>query len=182
MSFYDFDQLKEEISFEQAIQVLALDLKKSGNQWRGACPVCKGSERSLVITEGKGAFCFSSHKGGDIIWLTAHIRDCQIKDAAKFLADNALGQAAKPVANGQTGFAPLGYLEPEHEAVQALGFDVAFCKEHGIGYAPKGILRGTIAIPFRDEQGVLLGYVGIEDCKLPPSFMANVVPFEKKKA
>ncbi len=186
MSFTDFQELKTRVSFEQAINLLGLTLKRSGNQWRGACPVCKGSDRSLVITEGKGFFCFTKHAGGDVIALVAHIRGIAVKEAAQFLADTLDSPKATvpqvKVEGKEGGFKPLDYLEPEHDAVKAIGFDPEFCKAHGIGYAPKGMMRGTVAIPFRDEHGTLLGYLGIEDAKLPPSFTTNVVPFGKKSA
>jgi hypothetical protein len=62
----------------------------------------------------------------------------------------------------------------------ALGFDPEFCERHGIGYAPRGVVRGSVAIPFRNADGVLLGYIGVQDLTyLPPDFTANVVPFKK---
>ena len=66
MPFMDFDALKKAITFEQAIGLLGLQVKRhSGTQWRGACPACKtGGDRALVITEGKGFFCFTQRAGG----------------------------------------------------------------------------------------------------------------------
>lgn len=185
--FLDFAELKELVSFSQAIDLLGLQMKQSGVQWRSACPTCKGSDRSLVVTEGRGFFCFTKHAGGDVIAFAAHIRDCSAKEAAQFLADG-INHSSPTVpqkevgADEVKGFTALTYLENDHAAVKAIGFDIEFCKKHGIGYAGKGILRGTVAIPLRDEDGILLGYLGIEDAKLPPSFTANVVAFGKKSA
>jgi DNA primase len=177
--FIDFEAVKEAVSFATAIDLLGLQLKKAGNQWRGACPACKGGDRSLVITEGRGAYCFSEGKGGDVLWFASHIRGCDAKTAAQFLMDTVPQE--KPASGEQKGgFEPLAYLEAEHEALQALGFNLELCKELGIGWAPKGILRGTIAIPIRDATGKLHGYLGATDLTIPASFMANVVEFKKK--
>jgi len=143
----------------------------------------------LVITQGKGFYCFRSKKGGDQIALVAHIRDLQLKDAAQWIAGRvqvpSTGNSTVPQPQGATGnetkkFGPLLYLEPEHEAVTAVGFDTDFAKKHGIGYAPKGTMSGHVLIPFRDETGALLGYVGVTDCKLPADFTPNVVTFKQR--
>ena len=198
-NFVDFADVKEKVSFEQALSLLSLDLKRSGNQWRGPCPACRsGGDRALVVTEGRGFFCFSLKKGGDQIALAAHVLEVPVKEAAQELAERA-GIVPVPAGNSTSGkvpsrtvpeseggsgskLAPLSYLEPDHEAVAAVGFDLAFCKEHGIGYAPRGMMRGTIAIPFRDEHGTLLGYIGVEDCRIPPDFQTNVVDLAKRRA
>src|SRR5689334_18241387 len=147
-TFVDFDELKGRVSFSQAIALLGLQMKQSGNQWRAQCPACKGSDRSLVVTEGKGFFCFTAHKGGDVIALVAHIKAYDVKTAAGFLSDatvpSTVPQEKAGGADEKGGMAPLAYLEPDHDAVKAIGFDPAFCKAHGIGYAGKGMMRGTV--------------------------------------
>lgn len=198
-SFIDFSLVKEAVSFAQAVSLLDLDMKKAGNQYRGSCPVCSGDKRSLVITEGRGFYCFGAKAGGDVIALAAHILDVSAKAAAQELAERAglmekystskstsTGTSSLSVPEseeGKRGLVPLGYLEPDHDLVVALGFDPAFCKSHGVGYAPRGVCRGSVAIPFRDEHGVLLGYLGVQELTyLPPDFQTNVVPFAKKRA
>ena len=77
----------------------------------------------------------------------------------------------------------LAYLEPDHEAVLALGFDPVVARKLGIGYSPKGLMRGAVAVPIRDELGNLLGYLGLEDPpRLPPDFQTNVVSLAKHRA
>jgi len=189
--FVDFAAVKAATTMADVIKMLGLKLKQSGNQWRGICPTCKGAgERSLVITEGKGFFCFTAHSGGDQIALVAHITAKSAKDAAQEIAawkgmipgKTPATEAPESEAGGSETkkLAPLAYLEPEHDAVLAVGFDPEFAKAHGIGYAPKGMMRGTIAVPFRDEDGNLLGYLGIEEARLPADFMTNVVPLRKR--
>lgn len=189
--FVDFAQVKENVSFTDAIQYLDLAMKKAGNQWRGSCPACNGGERSLVLTEGRGFYCFDNKAGGDVIALAAHIKGLKTKEAAQWLAEQAgivqvhstsTPRSKVPVSQPESeqGFKPLAYLEPEHEAVIAIGFDPEVAKTLGIGYAPRGILRGTVAVPVRDEHGVLKGYIGIESALLPADFQTNVVPFKKQ--
>lgn len=195
MSFVDFAALKEAVSFSAAIDLLNLSLKQSGNQWRGPCPSCaRAGDRALVITDGRGFYCWGIKKGGDVIALAAHVLTLSAKDAAQELAERA-GIVPVPERNststvrsptvpesegvGGSKLSPLSYLEHGHEAVVAAGFDPEFCELHGIGYAPRGMMKGTIAIPFRDVAGNLLGYIGVEDCRIPSDFMTNVVKFKR---
>jgi hypothetical protein len=56
---------------------------------------------------------------------------------------------------------PLGYLQHEHEAVQALGLTPEQAKRLGIGYSPKGTMCGRVCFGIRDETGKLICYMGI---------------------
>lgn len=195
-NFVDFAALKDQVSFAQAIELLDLRLKLAGNQFRGACPVCKNAgDRALVVTPDKGFFCFGLKKGGDQIALAAHVLDLPAKEAAIELAQRAgLNHERNSTSGtvpsrtvpkerdgeGTQKLQPLSYLEHDHEAVHAVGFDTEFCKEHGIGYAPRGMMRGTVAIPFRDEDGTLLGYIGLTEATLPADFRSKVVEFKKR--
>jgi DNA primase len=197
--FVDFAALKEAVSFSAAIDLLDLDLKRSGNQWRGPCPSCHSAgARALVVTEGRGFYCWGQRKGGDQIALAAHVLELPAKEAAQQLAERA-GIVPVPERDSTSGkvpshstvppraraketekLQPLTYLESDHEAVFAVGFDPEFCKHHGIGYAPKGVARGHVLIPFRDEDGKLLGYVGVTEAWLPADFQTNLVKFPKR--
>jgi DNA primase len=201
-NFVDFAAVKEAVSFSAAIELLDLKLKQSGNQWRGRCPTCANSgDRALVITEGRGFYCWGVKKGGDQIALAAHVLDLPAKEAAHELAKragliedrNSTGSGTstsgrvqsrtvpESEAVGGSKLSPLSYLEPDDEAVAALGLDPAFCKEHGIGYASRGVVRGSVAIPFRDEHGRLLGYFGVQELTyIPPDFQTNVVRLPKR--
>lgn len=195
-SFVDFQAVKEAVSFGEAVSLLSLDLKKNGqSQWRGSCPVC-GGERSLVVTDGRGYYCWGAKKGGDVIALAAHVLELGPKEAAQELAERAgivpsrnstRDSTSRTVPESEEGTSvklqPLPYLEPAHESVIAVGLAPDFCETHGIGYAPRGVVRGSIAIPFRDERGKLLGYFGVQELTyVPPDFQGNVTPFERKRA
>lgn len=175
MSFIDFEEVKKKLSLEDAISFLDLSLKQSGNQWRGKCHACESTnDRALVITRGKGFYCFSARKGGDVIALVAHIRGVAVKEAAEQIAEH-VGMVQAPrngtvpeTVPGSVGgkdkgdrtLQPLAYLEPDHESVRALGLSKETCEHFGAGYAPKGIMRGRLAIPIHDLAGDLVAYCG----------------------
>jgi DNA primase len=173
--FIDFGALKERVSMEQAMQLLGLQLRPHGHQLRGPCPVCRtGGDRALVVTPGKQLFyCFAGKIGGDQIALVAHLRACKTQEAAAFLDGNSTvpstvqnGTVSKkgatiPPAPKERGFGPLTYLEPHHEALQALGVSRETAEAFESGYAPKGVLRGRYAVPVKSRTGELLAYAGI---------------------
>ncbi|MCU7866444.1 MAG: hypothetical protein KZQ92_21020 [Candidatus Thiodiazotropha sp. (ex Lucinoma borealis)] len=162
--YIDFQALKEAVSIEQVAGMLGIDLSETIGQWRGPCPHCKeGGERTLAITPGKGFYCFTASKGGDCIALAAHILNVPVKDAAVHIAKQfGLFESNNAGTDPETAspFSPLTYLHFEHEAVQALGLEKEAAKALGIGYAKKGIMRGRVAIPIREEDGTIVGYCG----------------------
>ncbi len=176
MPFVDFAELKARVQIEDVIPELGLALKQRNGQWRGPCPVCQtGGDRALVITPAKQAFyCFGGKTGGDVIALVAHIRDCSMKEAADYLVGNSTvpkGNSTSSRNSSSTvpeertkeavrSLQPLTYLQPAHTAVQALGVDETTCEAFSAGYAPKGIMRGRLAIPIHDWEGKLLAYCG----------------------
>ena len=178
MAYVDFATVKEQVPIEQAIERLGLSLKQRNGQWRGPCPTCQsGGERALVVTPAKRAFyCFGGRVGGDVIAFVAHIRDCSMKDAAEFLAEgnststntsiasrNSTSSGTVPEERSKEGvrnLRPLTYLQPGHEAVLEMGLEEDTCVSFGAGYAPKGIMRGRLAIPIHDWNGNLVAYCG----------------------
>ena len=191
--YIDFAQLKEQVSIAQCVQML--DLRMKGNdQLRSACPQCRaGGERSLAVNVSKSSYyCFSEGKGGDQIALVAHVRGTSQREAAQEMAEHfRIAQpkqedAPKPQAMTGGGMKPLDYLEHEHDAVQVLGFDPETAQALGIGYAGKGLMRGTIAVPIRLENGTLVGYIGLTEIEKMPSKwqlpVNNVVPIPKRTA
>ncbi len=187
MPYVDFNELKQRFKTEKVAELLGLQLKQSGQALRGPCPACQsGGERAIVITPAKGVFfCFAAREGGDLIQLAAHIRKCDVKDAAAWLDGGTVPSKKEDSREPSSpkGNSSLAYLEHDHVAVEALGFTAADAKALGIGYAPKGILRGTVAVPVRLEDGTLAGYIGITEAKLPPRWhgiATNVVPLPKR--
>lgn len=195
--FLDFAALKEAVTFSDAVDHLGLKLKHSGNQFRGPCPTCvNAGERALVVTEAKGFYCWGERRGGDVIALAAHILELPAKEAAVELAERAgLYRDSTSTSDGTVPrnkpesetvketqkLQPLSYLEFDHDAIIALGFDPEKAKALGIGFAPRGVVRGSVAIPIRDEAGTLIGYVGVQDLTyIAPDFTTNVVALKRR--
>ncbi len=179
MADVSFAEIKQQVSIDRVVPMLGLPLKKSGNQLRGVCPVCKsGNERALVITPEKGVFyCFTSRKGGDVIALVAHIRGLPVREAAIEIQRHFGGTVPPdagtvpgtvtgtvgtiPQEKEKAGLNPLTYLMVEHESVQRLGVEPITARFFESGYAPRGTMRGRYLVPVHSRKGVLLAYCGI---------------------
>ena len=168
----DFAELKQRVSIEQVAAWIGAQLKPHGAQLRGPCPICKaGGDRAFVITPAKGCYyCFGEcRKGGDVIALVANAEDSLGQGGGRSNRPsirrraNRNGSPPFPPAPPQEKGAlkPLDYLQSDHEAVRALGLSEETAQAFGLGYAPRGILRGRVAVPIRDRAGVLLAYCGI---------------------
>lgn len=173
-TFIDFEAVKAANPITDVAEQLGLTLKKAGQTLRGPCPSGEGGERGLAITPSKNVwYSFPLQRGGDVLALVQLINDCDVKEAARFLAGTAPLETAEPPSperGAERGFRPLAYLEADHPAVVALGVQPEDAKSLGIGYAPRGMLRGTVAIPIRTDDGMLAGYIGITEAKLPPKW------------
>lgn len=190
MPYIDFADIKARVSIEEAVQKLGLQVAKSNNQLRGVCPACKsGGPRALAITPAKNLFyCFSAQAGGDQLQLVAHIKGVGVKEAAEWLGGTVTANGTEQYGTvskqrASDGFKALDYLEPDHDAVAAVGFEPDVARALGIGYAGKGLMRGTVAIPIRLVDGSLAGYIGVTEAKLPTRWHlpeTNVVPLTKK--
>lgn len=176
-SYIDFNEVKASNPIEKVVEKLGLTMKRSGATLRGKCPVCESSnERNLVVTPDKQVyFCFADGKGGDQIGLVSHIKGLPAKDAAQWLAgeqpkEKKPTRTTKPEASEARGFKELDYLEPDHEAVIALGLEPEDARRIGAGYAKRGVMRGTVAWPVRLSDGTLIGYIGLTEAVLPGSW------------
>lgn len=174
--FLDFEQIKQDNPIEKVADQLGLKLKKEKDQLRGACPSGEGGERAFVITPKKNAwYSFAKQTGGDVIALVSFVKGIPTKDAAQFLVGATVPEKKQPASpdggeKSSAGFSPLEYLQADHEAVVALGFDPGDADKIGVGFAPRGVLRGTVAVPIRLEDGRLIGYIGVTDAKLPSTW------------
>lgn len=171
MAYIDFADLKAKVGIEQVLVMLKLSLKREGEQLRGKCPVCKsGGDRALVVTPPKAVFyCFGCKSGGDMIELAARVNayagDDRLRRAALDIARHfGVGNGSPEPAHRQDRsegpLRPLDYLDPEHASLRELGLSKQTCEHFGAGYAPKGIMRGRLAIPIHDADGKLLAYCG----------------------
>lgn len=174
----DFQEIKRSNPIEKVAERLEIPLKKEGATLRGNCPSGAPGDRKFVITPSKGAwYSFAAQKGGDCISLVAFVKGIGMKEAAAWIIGDTEPEKkkpakdeGKPAAEPSEGFQPLDYLQHDHEAVIALGFDPEFAKAAGLGYAPRGVMRGTIAVPVRNSNGKLLGYIGVTEARLPSNW------------
>lgn len=175
-TFIDFEAVKADNPIDQVAERLGLTLTKRGNQLRGLCPSGQGGERAFVITPSKGVwYSFGLQEGGDVLALVELINQCTTKEAAQFLAGDTVPpekrkERPSKESGSERGFRPLDYLQADHPAVEALGMEAEDAELLGIGYASRGVLRGTVAVPIRLEDGTLSGYIGITEAKLPPKW------------
>lgn len=172
MSFIDFNEIKSANAIAEVAEKLGLNMNKSGNSLRGKCPVCEsGGDRNLVVTPGKEVFfCFSDGKGGDVLQLISHVKGIGVKDAAQWLAGPSTSKEKTTKAEPSEGFKALDYLQHDHEAVVALGFEPGDADRIGLGFAPRGMMKGLVAVPIRLTDGRLVGYIGISEAKLPTAW------------
>ena len=167
--FIDFQEIKQKHDIGDIADRLGLKLKKTGAQLRGPSWNGEGDERAIVITPAKAVFYnFATQEGGDCIKLVSLVKGITPKEAAEWIVGAEPEKTKKPEA--ERGFRQLDYLEANHDAVQALGFDAEDAEKLGIGYAPRGVMRGKVAVPIRLEDGTLTGYIGITDCQVPPKW------------
>ncbi|MFN0219237.1 MAG: CHC2 zinc finger domain-containing protein [Hyphomicrobium sp.] len=169
MGYVDYAALKAAVDIQAVAAWLGLETRRTNEQLRCECPKHGGGKRSLVITPAKQLFyCFAptGQTGGDAIELVAHCKDITVKEAALEIEKQFI--AAKPDApDGLQKVAT--YLDHGHEAVLALGLSQELAAALGIGFAPKGVMRGRVLIPLRTADGTLAGYAGYADA-LDPKF------------
>lgn len=176
----DFEELKALISVTDVAAWCGIKVKQTGDTFRGDCGLC-GAERSLTLTPAKGMWgCFKCQKRGSIIDMvfhfkqTANVRDAGLLLKQHFLSDGTVpAKEDSPAPSGNASpsitasrredgeLKPLDYLSTDHEAIEALGLSVAACNALGIGFAPKGTMRGRVVFPLRTQDGRLCGYVGL---------------------
>lgn len=177
-TFIDFEEVKANNPIADVAERLGLALKKSNQQLRGRCPSGEGGERAFVITPAKGVwYSFALQQGGDVLALVQLVNECSAKEAAQFLVGSTVPlekRGERPLkesaAAARGGFRPLDYLQPDHPAVEALGIAPETAAALGWGYAPRGVLRGSVAVPIRTEDGTLAGYIGVQEVTLPPKW------------
>ena len=166
----NFNEVKERVSLPDALKMLGLQLTEKDGVYRGKCPTCNaGGDRALVVTPPNGFYCFAKRQGGDVIALTAHIKGIEVKAAAEFLMGRPEPASEQIASSGR--LKPLDYLDPRHEKVLEIVTEET-ARFIGMGYAAKGIMRGTVAVPLHDPDGTLVAYVGLEEpYRLPTGFL-----------
>lgn len=191
----DFKRIKEEVSIENVLKMLNLQMKRSGAQLRSECPACRnGGPRALAVTVDRGSYyCFSDKKGGDCIALVSHVLGISARDAGEKIAQyfNIDSSPTAPSPKPEAAMKPLDDLDPTAAEVESLGITPTAADALGIGYRTRGTLGAGVYIPLRSEEGTLVGYmrVNLEDenpfrfpTNLEDRATGNVVKLERRKA
>lgn len=173
MAYVDYAEVKRLADIVQVANWLGVELK--GN--RSFCPVNQGDPRELVVTPEKGfAACFGCKKplfgkrGGDMLWLTAHVKGITTQQAATLIMKTFHGYEPAQKGLPETGLTDLEY---EHDQVQALGLTVERAQQLGIGWRNRGVLGKGVHIPVRDASGKPMGYVRFNPQLDPALKVAN---------
>ncbi|WP_164938317.1 CHC2 zinc finger domain-containing protein [Bradyrhizobium guangzhouense] len=205
MPFYDFEAIKASTDILKVAEDLQLTLKKSGAGYRCACPACgANNERGLVITPGKGYYCFAQMKGGDVIALVGHTLNIGTKEAAGWLQEMYFtGEGTRTVQSQEAGqvptvppkkesrekpaasFNPNAYLAKLRysDEIAALGISQQDAEAIGIGWSNSGMHKG-IAFALRYDTGEIAGFCSVigGEVKLPKQLLPRTVHVLKRSA
>jgi hypothetical protein len=160
----DFADLENEISIEDVIAILGIDMKRVGpDRLVGRCPLHDGTDpRQFVVTPSKSLWhCFGKcDEGGRHLKLAARMWNCDIKDAAKELKKRLSNGQKHPVAAPKDFSKVKDDLVADHASLQPLGLDPEACRHFECGWRGKGFGTGRLLLPVHDIAGnALLGYV-----------------------
>lgn len=136
----------------------SVSLKRTGSDYRGACPFHGGKGRNFAVIPKKGMFyCFVCHEGGDVF--TWHMKrlgmdyPTAVREVARrtgiVIPESGPRQGPDPreplfgaVATAQEFFAAqlrdLAEAKPAREYLLGRDITLEQAGEHGLGYAPRG--------------------------------------------
>ncbi|MBK7469686.1 MAG: hypothetical protein IPI73_02630 [Betaproteobacteria bacterium] len=175
--FTDFAAIKASVSFADVINKLGLQPSKLG---------INGAEHALLQIRGRSRTRCDRRQRVLLRRKERRRPDNargprprpQVKEAAEWLAGTVPVPVPVPnstvprnstspgtVPESERGeetkkLQPLSYLQAEQEGVQALGVSKETLEQFQAGFAPRGILRGRLAIPLRNNTGSLVAHVG----------------------
>ena len=153
-----------------------VDLKRTGADWRGACPFHGGQHRNFAVIPKKGSFyCFVCKAAGDVFsWYMKHYGmdyPSAVREVAKkvgvVIPESGARQGPDPreplfqaVAVAHDWFArQLAELPEAADARKYLagrGIDLEAAGPYGLGYAPRGTAFQQAVTQLGLEPGLLL--------------------------
>ena len=166
---------------------------------------------SFSVNKTKGIFqCFGCKAKGNIIDFVTLMDNRDVRDgndalrSARFLQKEFIGVSGnetrtskpqKPVSKTDSSKkkkgsvvvnAPLTFtlknLDSAHEFLVKREFD-DIASEMGAGYCSKGLMKGRIAIPIKNKDGLLVGYAGriVDDSKIDEDNPKYLFPGKREK-
>ena len=163
----------------------AVELKRTGSDYRGPCPFHGGTHRNFAVIPKKGRYyCFVCHESGDVFtWLMKRLGmdyPTAVREVARkvgiVIPENSARAGPDPleplfgaVAVAQDWFTrqlvESGEAREAREYLQRRDLPVETAALHGLGYAPQGKLFLTAMAELGLEQRVLVeaGLAAVRD-------------------
>ncbi len=192
-NWIDFKELRKQLDFEEVLKHYAVELKITGAQHHGFCPLPlhKGRRNSASFSANikRGIWqCFGCGERGNILDFAVLMEGANRKDGAEVrriavklretlsadrpaaeigCKDSAESDEREVFVNAPLDFELKG-LEANHQYLLGRGFSEETIARFGLGYCSRGILAKRIAIPLHNLQGRLVGYAGrlVEDAEI----------------
>lgn len=184
----NFAEIRARVSLEQVIfdYYGLTGFKRKGQRLTGPCPVHGGdSPRAFHAELSRNVWhCFTGCQGGgNQLDFVAKREGISIREAALRLQAHFLGSETsaapvrKPAEDAEKPAQAPRESETDERPNPPLNVNLKLRGDHphlvqdrrlaeetiahfGVGYCSKGILRGMIAIPIKDENGTLVAYAG----------------------
>ena len=214
----DFKEIKEKVRIEDILKHYDLleGLKRRNDELVGFCPIHDKNQYNkdsfCANTKKNNWHCFACGAGGNILDFVAQMEEVEIREAA-LLVQSWFGitsegkelakekreerkpkrekaEFEKEPVNSPLTF-ELKNLDPNHPYLKERGLEKETIKVFGLGYCPRGLMKGRIAIPIHNENGELVAYAGRypgdppegePKYKLPPKFQKHLVLYNFNKA
>jgi DNA primase len=154
----DVARLKAEISIAK-VAADATDLKASGDELKGLCPIHLEETASFFINEGKQVFhCHGCDAGGDVIELHRRLHHVGFRQACLDLAgaEHAVPAAvANPVLIAMRRAESVKRARRIWQEATPIGFSLTetYLVNRGVGHAVPGSIRHTCVARWWDEDG-----------------------------
>ena len=180
----DFQQIKQTVGIEAVLSRCGVELRKSGESLRGACPLPCGE------SGGKGCFSVSPQKqlykchhkgcgwtktGGDVLDLVKGMEGVSLREAGLKLSEwfggtNGVGECqscttAQTVEPGVIN-PPLGFelkavdRQAALEYARSRGLSEETADRFGLAVSEGGRFKDRLVIPLHDQEGTLVAYAG----------------------
>src|ERR1044072_3524399 len=211
-NWVDFKAVKESLTIEQVLGRYRVNLKRSGKELRGRCPIHQGdgAESFHANTEKNAFHCFSCQAKGNVLDFVAAMERCTVREAALKLKawfssispnqplPKRKGTGTEPAEEEEAAVTqepnrPLRFqlkgIDHSHPYLADRGIDSETAEYFGIGFFPgKGSMTGRIVIPIDNERGELVSYAGRSmdgrepKYKLPAGFKKSQVLYNLARA
>jgi DNA primase len=184
MNWIDFKELRKQLDFGEVLRHYGVELKLSGDQHHGFCPLPKhkGERNSASFSANlkRGIWqCFGCGGKGNVLDFAVLMEGKDpkngedVQSVAFALQERMPGRASADQGEASDNKdedsnviinAPLDFelkgLDPNHPYLPDRRFTRETIAHFGPGYCSRGLLRDRIAIPLHNGSGELVGYAG----------------------